>query len=151
MRSTCWWPRFVRRQVPINACCQWPELRSQHVGSSGSVKMWDLVSGKLRDNIYIGSPVLHIIWVDINSHRNTFLTASEDGSICIYSCRAATFLRRSLLFKVASVISAHFSILLTTSILTRHIYQPGHIFAPSRPCYQEQWRVSTIGTECLLL
>jgi WD40 repeat protein len=70
------------------------------VGSSGSVRIWDPVSGKLKDSIYLGSPVLHIIWMEISPHKTAFLTGCEDGSICVYSCRAATFLRDFLLLKV---------------------------------------------------
>ena len=75
------------------------DVRSVIAGSSGYVKIWDLNSGKLKDSIFLGSAVLHIIWVDISSRRNMFLTACEDGSVCLYSRRSATLVN-ALRFKV---------------------------------------------------
>lgn len=106
-----------RRQVPIIymlATTQSPPI----VGSLGSIKIWDLVSGKQKDHIYIGSPVLHIIWVDINSLRNTLLTACEDGSISIYSC-PATLLRDFLYFYQPNF-SSHLGIFTSKKVHLRH-------------------------------
>ncbi len=54
------------------------------LGTSGIIKVWDVISGKLQTNIYVGSVILKMIWVSLSKARSALAVGLEDGSIFLY-------------------------------------------------------------------
>ena len=123
---------------------------SENLGSSGSVKVWDANSGKLEDELYIGSTILHITWVELRSHHDTFFVASEDGSICLYWHQSLSYfatLQTHLPFKVVLPLLSPKCV--TYPWQRRSI--EGHSIARWRLRFQVQSKTSTTSMICLLL
>ena len=56
-------------------------------GTAGVIKVWDVLSGKLQRNIYVGSVILKMIWMSLSNAQSALAVGLEDGSILLYLYR----------------------------------------------------------------